>query len=84
MTDTPDPKALPAAPLWKRLLPPLAAVALVAGLGVALLSPARNATVGGPLVGQPAPEFTLQSLDEVNVRLASFRGRPVVLNFWAS
>ena len=37
-----------------------------------------------PLVGQPAPDFALTTLDGRSVSLASFRGRPVVVNFWAS
>lgn len=85
MTDLSSPSKTSApAPLWRRLLPPLIAAALVAVLGIALLSPARNATTGGPLVGKPAPEFTLESLDGAQVSLASLKGRPVVLNFWAS
>ncbi len=35
-------------------------------------------------VGQPAPGFELQTLDGGTVRLSDFRGRPVVVNFWAS
>ncbi len=42
-------------------------------------------TVGGsPLMGKPAPAFTLTDLDGATVSLADFRGTPVVLNFWAS
>ncbi|MFC6590983.1 TlpA family protein disulfide reductase [Deinococcus lacus] len=69
---------------WKRFVPPLLAGGLVAGLGVALLSPARTATTGSPLLGQPAPAFSLTSLDGTPVSLESLRGRPVVVNFWAS
>jgi len=34
--------------------------------------------------GGGAPDFTLQSLDGKTVRLSDFRGKPVVLNFWAT
>lgn len=40
---------------------------------------------GGSLqVGQPAPDFTLKALDGGEVSLADFKGRPVLINFWAS
>ncbi len=38
----------------------------------------------GPGVGQQAPDFTLPNLSGAPVRLSSFRGCPVVLDFWAS
>jgi len=34
--------------------------------------------------GQPAPDFVLPGLDARPVRLSDFRGRVVMLNFWAS
>lgn len=35
-------------------------------------------------VGEPAPDFVLQNLDGLNVALDDYRGRPVLVNFWAS
>ena len=42
------------------------------------------ATPTGIKVGQTAPDFTLQGLDEKNISLSDFRGRVVILDFWAS
>jgi peroxiredoxin len=39
---------------------------------------------GRPLVGQPAPGFTLTLLDGSRFSLADAQGQIVVLNFWAS
>ncbi len=37
-----------------------------------------------PEEGKLAPDFLLESLDGGDLRLSDFRGRPVVLNFWAT
>jgi cytochrome c biogenesis protein CcmG/thiol:disulfide interchange protein DsbE len=37
-----------------------------------------------PLKGKPAPNFTLQSLNGETVSLASYRGKAVLINFWAT
>jgi hypothetical protein len=46
--------------------------------------PPRSAKVKNQLIGQPAPDFTLNDLDGNPVTLADFKGKPVILNFWAS
>jgi cytochrome c biogenesis protein CcmG/thiol:disulfide interchange protein DsbE len=53
------------------------------------ISRRQRAAAGGAsaslsFVGQPAPEFSLQSLDGNTVRLADYRGKAVLLNFWAT
>ena len=61
-----------------------AALALVAGL-LGLLVWKLTHQQHAPRVGAAAPAFTLRRLDgDGSVSLASLRGRPVVLNFWAS
>jgi len=38
-----------------------------------------------PIVGRQAPNFQLQSLDGASAgSLSSYRGRPVIVNFWAT
>jgi peroxiredoxin len=44
----------------------------------------QTATSADKMKGQPAPDFTLQSLDGKTVRLSDFRGKAVLLNFWAT
>ena len=48
---------------------------------VAELGPA---TSGSPAKSRPAPDFSLQSLDGKTLRLSDFKGKAVLLNFWAT
>ena len=73
----------PARPSPLRFLPPILAALLVAVLAYALLKP-QGGDPGGPLVGKAAPSFNLKMLDGGQLSLASLKGRPVVVNFWAS
>jgi len=62
----------------------LVALACVAGL-LGLLVWRLTHQEHAPRIGAPAPTFTLRRLGGGGtVSLASLRGRPVVLNFWAS
>ena len=36
------------------------------------------------LVGKPAPDFILENLSGQTVSLASFKGKPLLINFWAT
>jgi peroxiredoxin len=45
---------------------------------------ARGNAHAGQAKGQPAADFNLQSLEGKQVRLADFRGKAVLLNFWAT
>ena len=35
-------------------------------------------------VGEPSPDFKLQNLDGQSISLSDLRGKPVLLNFWAT
>lgn len=37
-----------------------------------------------PMVGSKAPDFTLESLNGKRVSLADFKGKPLLINFWAT
>lgn len=50
-----------------------------------LVSEGENVTLEpAPVVGHPAPDFALPTLAGETVRLSDFKGKPVLVNFWAT
>lgn len=80
----------------RRLLATVAVIATAGVLAAILLSvplgrnpsgspSASSVLVGGsPLQDRPLPDLVLQDLDGRTVRTADLRGRPLVINVWAS
>jgi cytochrome c biogenesis protein CcmG/thiol:disulfide interchange protein DsbE len=74
----------------------VAAAALVAACSVNTTPPAESKTSGVPVVGLPNSDagdkagkpadlsFTVKDMSGATVELASFKGRPLVVNFWAT
>jgi len=67
-------------PLWRNRWLRASAVALVLGAWAVWSRPRREV----PSAGSPSLEFTLKDMDGETVDLASFKGRPVLINFWAT
>ena len=55
---------------------------LLAALGWTLAHPAAPASAVA--AGRPAPDLTVATFDGGSLSVASLRGKPLVLNFWAS
>jgi peroxiredoxin/outer membrane lipoprotein-sorting protein len=51
---------------------------------VQAFGPQAGPEVPSPLVGKPAPPFTLKGVKGSTVSLASYKGRVVLLDFWAA
>jgi peroxiredoxin len=45
---------------------------------------AAQAGTHSPTIGQPAPKFTVRSVDGKHVSLTGYRGRAILVNFWAT
>ncbi|MBI4716230.1 MAG: redoxin domain-containing protein [Planctomycetes bacterium] len=54
--------------------------ALLAGLGC---HGAEQAQFCRQVLNKPAPEFALETIDGGKVTLSEFRGKPVLVAFWA-
>ena len=50
---------------------------------VAIMTGCTQARYEMKFKGKPAPDFELASLEGELVRLSDFRGKPVLLTFWA-
>ena len=76
----------PAVAFWRRLM----LVTLILGTVWIYLSrvPADVASrvrlLQAPMTGFLAPDFTLTALEGGDVQLSTLRGKPVILNFWAT
>jgi peroxiredoxin len=60
---------------------------LVLAVTVSSLAGCKAPEAGEPahaLSGKPAPDFTLTALDGQSLHLAALKGKPVVLDFWAT
>ena len=68
--------------------------AIIVGIGIAYYgftvernrgsAPESTVTVQKPHVGVQAPDFTLTDMDGRSVTLSKYRGKVVMLNFWAT
>jgi cytochrome c biogenesis protein CcmG/thiol:disulfide interchange protein DsbE len=75
-------------PAWALALP-VAVVLLAVSAGMALVAANRPSSSvwvasGHAIVGGTSPNFTSQDLAGTKVSLSDFRGRPVLLSFWAT
>lgn len=82
------PGAPPHVPRWALALPVLVVVAVTSAAVVMITvgRPQQTVSVSGGVarVGGPAPNFTSWDLNGKKVSLSDFKGRPMLLTFWAT
>jgi peroxiredoxin len=70
--------------IWKNLL----SICLLMGLSSSPLSawadPFEQMGVTRPRTSKPAPNFVLKDIHGNEINLAQFKGKPVLINFWAT
>lgn len=62
--------------LWKTVL------VLLLAVGLLTTSCVFGRNQGGLRIGSQAPDFRLPALDGQTITLSSFKGKPVLINFW--
>lgn len=67
---------------WRYVLPIASVAGVLALLAYGFTRDPRE--IKSPLVGKPAPPFTLTLFDGERFELGAHRGKVVVVNFWAS
>lgn len=71
-------------PLVPVVIAAIVAAMLFAGAHFARKNHPASASVQSKFRGEPAPDFELATVDGAKVKLSDFRGKAVLLNFWAT
>jgi cytochrome c biogenesis protein CcmG/thiol:disulfide interchange protein DsbE len=59
-------------------------ISIMLVFGISKARHRSNTVESGKLLNQPAPDFALAALDGKTLRLSDYRGKAVLLNFWAT
>lgn len=69
-------------PRYKRITTVIVLLIFAAWVGYVLIAP--SGTVEGIAIGTMAPDFELKTTDGQTVKLSDYKGKPVMLNFFAT
>lgn len=81
VTDIPAPRATASR---GRIIALIVGLVVIGSLLLVSLLGLRQANTPRPEVGRPAPAFSVPLFDGGDMALADLKGKPVVVNFWAS